>query len=90
MGQEPGTNEEIQSFCSKNYGVTFPMFDKISVKGEDMHPLYQYLTSITQTPVSWNFQKFLISKEGKVVKSFSPRTSILDKEVLAEIEALSK
>ena len=66
LKQEPGTNEEIAEFCRLNYGVTFPMFSKISVKGEDIHPLYQYLTSKETNPefegnISWNFNKFLIS-----------------------------
>jgi len=69
-GQEPGSNEEIKSFCSKNYGVSFPMFEKISVKGDDMHPLYQWLTKkknngVSDTSVSWNFQKFMVDENGK-------------------------
>lgn len=87
LSQEPGTNEEIQSFCTKNYGVTFPMFEKISVKGKDMHPLYTYLTGTTGESVSWNFQKFLVGKDGKVVRSISPKTHINDAEILAAIDA---
>ena len=69
--QEPGTNSEIKEFCTKNYGVTFPMMEKISVKGEDMHPLYKWLTSKAENgkldaPVKWNFQKFMIDENGKV------------------------
>ncbi len=86
LGQEPGKDEEIASFCKENYGVTFPMFSKISVKGEDTHPLYQYLTSINQEAVKWNFQKFLVGKDGKVVTTFSPKTHINEKEVLDRIE----
>jgi glutathione peroxidase len=87
MGQEPGSNEEIKTFCSTKYGVTFPMFSKISVKGDDMHPLYQYLTKKElngwhEGEVSWNFQKFLINKEGKLVKVFSPRTQVTSEEFL--------
>ena len=87
MGQEPGSNEEIKTFCSTKYGVTFPMFGKISVKGEDIHPLYQYLTKKDlngwhEGEVSWNFQKFLINKEGKLVKVFSPRTQVTSEEFL--------
>ncbi len=87
MGQEPGSNEEIKTFCSAKYGVTFPMFSKISVKGDDMHPLYQYLTKKElngwhEGEVSWNFQKFLINKEGKLVKVFSPRTQVTSEEFL--------
>lgn len=89
-GQEPGSNEEIKSFCKSNYGVTFPMFAKISVKGEDMHPLYTFLTSEAEADaeVSWNFQKFLIDREGNVVASFSTRTEPLDEKVVSAIEAL--
>lgn len=88
LSQEPGTNEEIQSFCSKNYGVSFPMFSKISVKGSDKHALYQYLTTTTGEEVAWNFHKFLVGKDGKVVRSFSPRTSINSEELTQAIKAL--
>jgi glutathione peroxidase len=78
MGQEPGSSTEIREFCSKNYGVTFPMMDKISVKGSDIHPLYQWLTSksmngVLDASVSWNFQKFLIDENGNLVESIAPR-----------------
>jgi len=78
LSQEPGTNEEIRTFCSKNYGVTFPMMEKISVKGNDIHPLYKWLTSkaengVVDAEISWNFQKFLIDENGKVVDFLSPR-----------------
>jgi glutathione peroxidase len=91
--QEPGTNSEIKEFCTKNYGVTFPMFAKISVKGEDIHPLYQYLTQkslngVIDAPVQWNFQKFIINKEGKVVESIQPTTSILDAKVKSILQTL--
>jgi glutathione peroxidase len=86
MGQEPGTEEEIATFCKSKYDVSFPMFGKISVKGEDIHPLYQYLTQTTSENVKWNFQKFLVNKEGKVVKSISPKTAVSDKSVIAAIE----
>lgn len=87
MGQEPGSNAEILEFCTKNYGVTFPMMEKISVKGDDIHPLYQWLTSkkengAVDADVTWNFQKFLINEEGKVEKSFSPRTKPNDEEII--------
>lgn len=87
MNQEPGSNEEIQNFCSANYGVTFPMMEKISVKGKDMHPLYQWLTTKSlngksDTGVSWNFQKFLIDEEGNLVDVLSPATKPDDKKVL--------
>jgi glutathione peroxidase len=75
MGQEPGSNEDIASFCSKNYGVTFPMFQKISVKGDDMHPLYQWLSQKDkngwndQAP-SWNFCKYVVDEKGELVSFF--------------------
>lgn len=79
MNQEPGTNEEITQFCSLNYSVSFPMFSKVNVRGKDAHPLFQYLTSEapgTLIPqIKWNFTKFLISKEGKVVGRFAPKTT---------------
>ncbi|HRE78166.1 MAG TPA: glutathione peroxidase [Flavobacterium sp.] len=87
MKQEPGTNEEIGAFCEKNYGVTFPMMSKISVKGKDMHPLYQFLTQKSQnglqdSDVEWNFQKYLLNEKGELEKVISPRTSPKDKEIL--------
>lgn len=91
MKQEPGTNEEIKAFCSKNYGVTFPMMAKISVKGDDIHPLYEWLTKkekngFLDAKVSWNFQKFLIDEEGKIVKMLSPRTKPDDEQIVSWIE----
>ncbi|MDA3130524.1 glutathione peroxidase [Aliibacillus thermotolerans] len=75
--QDPGTNEEIESFCKMNYGVTFPMFAKIDVNGENAHPLYKYLTKetsgILSDKIKWNFTKFLINREGKVVDRFAPQ-----------------
>lgn len=88
MGQEPGSAEEIKAFCSSKYQVTFPMFDKISVKGKDMHPLYQFLTTTTDSRVQWNFQKYLVDQEGNVVTYFSPRTNPLDDEVVAAVKQL--
>jgi glutathione peroxidase len=92
MGQEPGTNEEIKTFCSSKYGVEFPMFSKVSVKDEDVSPLYQELTSEEENgefggPIQWNFTKFLVNKEGKVVNRFEPKTKPSDEEVVAAIEA---
>lgn len=83
MNQEPGSNEEINSFCTSKYGVTFPMFSKISVKGGKMHPLYEYLTKKEENgrinaPIKWNFQKFLVSKDGKVLRSFKPTDRVND------------
>lgn len=92
LGQEPGSSEEIASFCHKNYGVTFDMFEKISVKGSDIHPLYQFLTSKTlngnvEAPVKWNFQKFLINKKGEVVKFFEPQITVYEDTVIAALQA---
>ncbi|GAP72933.1 glutathione peroxidase [Candidatus Symbiothrix dinenymphae] len=85
--QEPGTNGEIQSFCTANYGVTFPMMEKISVKGDDIHPLYQWLTKkaengVADSEVTWNFQKYLIDETGKLVKVVAPRTLPNAEEIL--------
>lgn len=87
MKQEPGSNEEIGAFCEKNYGVTFPMMSKISVKGKEMHPLYQFLTQKAQnglqdSDVEWNFQKYLLNEKGELEKVISPRTSPKDQEIL--------
>ena len=77
-GQEPGTASEIREFCTQNYGVTFPMMEKISVKGDDMHPLYKWLTSkkkngVMDSEVKWNFQKYLIDENGKLVDVLYPK-----------------
>jgi glutathione peroxidase len=93
MGQEPGTAEEIQTFCSTNYGVTFPLLAKTDVNGADRHPLY---AKLTQTPdgsgeagdVQWNFEKFLLAPGGEVVNRFRPRTVPDAPEVIAAIEAV--
>lgn len=96
MGQEPGTDEEIIEFCEKNYGVSFPMFSKISVKGYDQADLYKWLTKkeengVVEAPVKWNFQKFLIDKEGNLVTYFPPKTTVEELEVrLAINEQLEK
>jgi glutathione peroxidase len=95
LWQEPGEDSEIASFCQANYGVTFDMFSKISVKGSDMHPLYQFLTQkkynkLEDASIKWNFQKFLIDKEGNIVKAISPKTKVTDSVVIADIEALLK
>ncbi|MEQ9187441.1 MAG: hypothetical protein RLP15_06875, partial [Cryomorphaceae bacterium] len=95
MGQEPGSEDEIKAFCQKNYGVSFPMFSKIDVKGKDIHPLYQFLTEKerngnVEADVSWNFQKFLIGKDGTVRTSFSPKTRVTAPEVKEMINALLK
>lgn len=93
LSQEPGDNGQIAQFCEQNYGVTFQMFSKISVKGKDIDPLYSYLTNKSQNgaidaPVSWNFQKFIIDKQGKVVAFFPPKTTVNDAEFIKEIESL--
>jgi len=89
--QEPGSNEEIASFCKLNYGVTFPMMSKISVKGDDQHPLYKWLTTkskngVEDSEVGWNFQKYTIDEEGELVGHYSPRTKPDDKKLLAWIK----
>ncbi|MED1265733.1 glutathione peroxidase [Bacillus mycoides] len=88
-GQEPGTEADITSFCELNYGVNFPMFAKIDVKGDKAHPLYTYMTEqapglLGMKAVKWNFTKFLIGKDGKIVGRFAPQTKPVDLEV--EIE----
>jgi glutathione peroxidase len=90
LWQEPGTNEEIKKFCTLNYGVTFDMFSKISVKGSDQDPLYQYLTEESPVPgaVTWNFQKYLVDREGNIVEKFTPKTKPEEKEVIDKIEQL--
>ncbi len=85
-GQEPGTSSEIREFCTKNYGVTFPMAEKVSVKGADIHPLFQYLTQEAEKlgekdPIKWNFTKFLIDEHGKLVKVFFHKTNPMSEEI---------
>ncbi|HRH46276.1 MAG TPA: glutathione peroxidase [Pyrinomonadaceae bacterium] len=110
LGQEPGTEEEIKDFCSTNFNVTFPMFSKLSTKGEDQHPLYKYLTetkpdtdvndgeleeklkgygSVRSTPseVLWNFEKFLVNKDGEITARFAPDVKPDDERLLAKLEA---
>lgn len=91
LWQEPGSNEEIAKFCLKNYGVTFPMMEKISVKGSDMHPLYKFLTNKQEngykdSSVKWNFQKYLINENGYLEKIISPRTKPDDPSVIEWIK----
>jgi len=93
MGQEPGTAEEIQEFCSATYGVTFPMTEKIEVNGEDRHEIY---AELTQTPndqgeagdVQWNFEKFLVAADGTVISRFGPRVEPQDQRIVDAIEAM--
>ncbi|MET1076073.1 MAG: glutathione peroxidase [Umezawaea sp.] len=92
-GQEPGTAEEIETFCSTTYGVTFPLFEKVEVNGEGRHPVYAELTRTADADgaagdVQWNFEKFLISPEGEVVARFRPRTTPDDEAVVKAIEAV--
>ena len=91
MGQEPGTEEEIKEFCSLNYNVSFPLYSKITVKGRNIHPLYDYLTSKKTNPefggkITWNFNKFLIDREGNIVNRFSSKVKPEATEVVEAIE----
>jgi glutathione peroxidase len=90
-GQEPGTDAEIQTFCKSKYGVTFPMFSKISVAGSDQAPLYRFLTDRTVNPktggqIQWNFTKFLVDRDGKVIQRFEPAVEPLSKELISAVE----
>ncbi|PCJ88169.1 MAG: glutathione peroxidase [Flavobacteriales bacterium] len=92
MGQEPGTNKEIAEFCQKNYGVSFPMMAKISVKGDDMHPIYQWLTSkelngVENSSVKWNFQKYLIDEKGQLAEVIAPTTIPKSEKIINWIQA---
>jgi len=94
-GQEPGTNDEIRQFCTRNYKVTFPMFAKVSVAGDDKTPLYQYLTGKeanekTAGEIRWNFTKFLAGRDGKVIARFEPDVAPEDPELVTAIEAALK
>ena len=86
MSQEPGTNAEIKTFCTRTYNVTFPMYSKISVKGPDTAPLYQYLTQSMGGDIKWNFTKFLIGRDGTIVARFEPAVKPDDPKVIAAIE----
>lgn len=90
MGQEPGSNEEIKSFCSLKFNVSFPMFAKVSVKGGDIHPLFRYLTGRPgmEGDVSWNFNKFLVSADGNLVARYGSGTDPLSEEMLSAIDGL--
>ena len=90
LWQEPGSNDEIIDFCEQNYGVTFPMMSKITVKGTKKHPIYQFLTqksknNFKDSRVTWNFQKYLINKQGRVEKIISPRTRPDSEEIVSWI-----
>jgi len=90
MNQEPGTATEIRKFCTDNYGVSFPIMEKISVKGDDMHPVYQWLTSkskngVRDSEVSWNFQKYLIDEKGNLIEVIPPKEKPTSDKVIAWI-----
>ncbi len=89
--QEPGSNEEIKTFCEENYGVSFTMMNKISVKGDDIHPIYAWLTQKSQngvkdSEVTWNFQKYFINEDGQLVDFATPKTKPLDDKIIAWIQ----
>ena len=88
--QEPGTNEEIKTFCTTKYHTTFDIFEKISVKGKDQHPLYKYITQESPYPgdVKWNFQKYLVNREGKIVARYLSAVDPMSKEIRANLEKL--
>jgi len=91
FSQEPGTNGEIAAFCQKNYGVTFPMAAKISVKGKRTAPIYQWLTrkeynGVQNSTVKWNFQKYLLDEQGRLIAVFDPKTQPKDPEIIRLIE----
>jgi glutathione peroxidase len=91
-GQEPGSNEEIQAFCKSKYDVSFPVLAKVSVKGDDIDPLYKYLTTASPKPgdIGWNFAKFLINRKGEVIDRFEPKMKPDDATVIAAIESALK
>jgi glutathione peroxidase len=92
MGQEPGTHEEIVEFCSTTYGVTFPLMEKVDVNGDDRHPLYDVLTATADAEgvdgdIRWNFEKFLVDRDGNVLARFAPQVEPEADEIIAAIEA---
>ncbi|WP_322569546.1 glutathione peroxidase [Rhodohalobacter sp.] len=91
-GQEPGSDEEIAQFCELNYGVTFPMFSKISVKGDDQHPLYNYLTQVDNPDftgeIGWNFEKFLVDRNGNIVRRFKSNVTPMGDKLTQSLEEL--
>jgi glutathione peroxidase len=89
-GQEPGTNEEIKTFCTRKYNVTFPMLSKVSVKGDDITPLYKYLTTAKGGDVKWNFTKFLIGKDGEILARFESPVKPDSPDVTGAIEQALK
>jgi glutathione peroxidase-family protein len=95
LWQEPGSDSEIKEFCSTRYNVSFPLFSKISVKGKDIHPLYKLLTEKETNPrfsgkITWNFNKFLVNKQGEIVARFDSKVEPLDKQVIDAVEGAVK
>ena len=86
-GQEPGTEEQIQDFCRLTYNVKFPMFEKVTVKEGEAHPFYDQLAALAGTYPTWNFHKYLIGRDGKLITEFSPRTKPYNDKVIAEIQS---
>lgn len=90
--QEPGSNEEIAQFCERNFGVTFPLFSKTTVKGDGIDPLFKFLTTAANSDftgdINWNFEKFLIDQDGNLIRRFRSRTNPMDKEILQSIETM--
>lgn len=87
MGQEPGTEEQIQEFCRLTYGVEFPMFEKTTVKGDGAHPFYIALADASGTYPTWNFHKYLIGRDGTLISDFSPRTQPDDEKLVSAVQA---
>ena len=85
LWQEPGSNGEIATFCQKNYGVTFPMFEKISVRGDDQHPLYRWLSAKAGKKPSWNFCKYFVNSRGEVTAFYGPKVSPMDDAIIKQI-----
>ncbi len=90
-GQEPGSNAEIKDFCKRNYGVTFPMAEKVSVKGEDIHPLFKYLTEEAarkgiKDPIAWNFTKFLLDEKGKLINVYPSKVKPMSDEIVGQLK----
>jgi len=86
FGQEPGTEEEIQEFCRLTYGVKFPMFEKVTVKEGDAHPFFNELAAAAGTYPTWNFHKYLVGRDGRMIAEFSPRTNPYDEALVSSIE----
>ena len=90
LGQEPGSEEEIQSFCDLKYKIDFPMFEKISVKEDGAHPFYQALATAAGTYPTWNFHKYLVGRDGQLIREFGPKTEPADAALIGGIEAALK